>query len=95
MAGHLRPGSQAQSQRLLPTSRAIDALNRMAQQSAEQARGASVDMQDACQHAAQGNAAIEGVIANMQATAQAGRRKADSISTIHSLVQPEGSRAAA
>jgi methyl-accepting chemotaxis protein len=77
--------SQAQSQSLLQTTRAIDALSQMAQESAEQARGASRDMQDACKSAEQGNAVIDTVIATMHATAQASQRMADSIGTIREI----------
>ena len=77
--------SEAQNTSLRKTSQAIDSLNQMAQLSAHQACGASRDMQDACKSAEQGNAVIETVIATMQATAQASRRMADSINTIHEI----------
>jgi methyl-accepting chemotaxis protein len=57
----------------------------MAQESAQQASGASRDMQDACKSAEQGNQVIETVITTMQATTQAGRRMADSISTVNEI----------
>ena len=77
--------SEAQTQSLRQTSQAIDALNQMAQESAQQASGASRDMQNACKSAEQGNAVIETVITTMQATAQASRRMADSINTINEI----------
>jgi methyl-accepting chemotaxis protein len=77
--------SQAQAQSLEQTSRAIAALHQMAEESAERANGASRDMQTACKSAEQGNTVIETVITTMQATAQASRRMADSVSTIHEI----------
>jgi len=77
--------SQAQSQNLLQTVRAIDALNQMAQRSAEQARGASREMHDVCKNAEQGNEVIDAVISNMQATTQASRRMATAITAIHEI----------
>jgi methyl-accepting chemotaxis protein len=75
----------AQNNSLRQTSQAIDALTQMAQDSAHQACGASRDMQDACKSAEQGNAVIETVISTMRATAQASRRMAASINTIHEI----------
>jgi methyl-accepting chemotaxis protein len=66
-------------------SRALEALNVMAQKSAEGARQVSDDMQQAFSSAERGNAVIVEAVATMQTTAESCRRIADTVGMIDEI----------
>jgi methyl-accepting chemotaxis protein len=66
-------------------SQALEALNVMAQKSAEGARQVSNDMQQAFGSAQRGNAVIVQAVATMQTTAEACRRIADTVGMIDEI----------
>ena len=66
-------------------SQALEALNVMAQKSAEGARQVSNDMQQAFSSAERGNAVIVQAVATMQTTAEACRRIADTVGMIDEI----------
>lgn len=78
-----RTHEQARSFR--DASQALEALNVMAQKSAEGARQVSSDMQQAFSSAQRGNAVIVQAVATMQTTAEACKRIADTVGMIDEI----------